>query len=125
MATIISYRDLVAWQKAIDLTGLVYRLTEPFPAREQYGLAFHMRKTAVAIPSNIAEGTRRTTAGYFQRVTDALAEHAELETQAIVAERLRFLARDDMYTFVDLATDVGRLTHALARSLDGSLRQNR
>ena len=87
MGEIISYRDLEVWQQAMDLADLVYDLTEKFPARERYGLAQQMRKAAVSIPSNIAEGTRHRTAGYLSRVIIALGEHAELETQTILADR--------------------------------------
>ena len=71
----------------MDLADLVYDLTEEFPARERYGLAQQMRKAAVSIPSNIAEGTRYRTPGYMSRVIIALGEHAELETQTILAVR--------------------------------------
>jgi four helix bundle protein len=71
----------------MDLADLVYDLTEEFPARERYGLAQQMRKAAVSIPSNIAEGTRHRTPGYMSRVIIALGEHAELETQTILAVR--------------------------------------
>jgi four helix bundle protein len=81
---IVSYRDLVVWQRAMDVVDLVYTLTDSFPARERLGLAFQMRKSAVSIPSNIAEGTRHRTPGYLSRVIIALGEHAELETQAII-----------------------------------------
>ena len=87
MGEIISYRDLEVWQQAMDLADLVYDLTEKFPARERYGLAQQMRKAAVSIPSNIAEGTRHRTAGYLSRVIIALGEHAELETQTTLADR--------------------------------------
>ena len=65
---IISYRDLEVWQQAMDLADLVYDITERFPTRERYGLALQMRKAAVSIPSNIAEGTRHRTPGYLSRV---------------------------------------------------------
>jgi hypothetical protein len=58
---IVSYRDLVVWQRAIELADLVYTITDAFPARERYGLAFQMRKAAVSIASNIAEGTTSNT----------------------------------------------------------------
>ena len=80
-----------AWQLAMDPTELVYTVTRGYPPDERFGLAFHTRKTAVAVPSNLAEGTRRRTAGYLARVIDALAEHAELETQIILGGRLRYL----------------------------------
>ena len=115
---IISYRDLVAWQKAMDLAVLVYRITDGFPAREQFGLTFQMRKAAVSVPSNIAEGTRHRTPGYISRVIIALGEHAELETQATIGDRLRYIAAEDMRAFEELSAAVGQLTHGLLRSLD-------
>ena len=86
--------------------------------RNVFGLALHTRKTAVAVPSNVAEGTRRRTPGYIVRVTDALAEHAELETQIILADRLRYVGTRDMKAFDTLSGSVGRLTHGLLRSLE-------
>ena len=121
MSEINSYRDLLCWQKAMDLAEFVYVVTEKYPRHERFGLSFHTRKTAVSVPSNIAEGTRRKTPGYIARLIDALAEHAELETQLVLAERLRYIPRDDMKTFMDLSGSVGRLTHGLLRSLDSSV----
>ena len=125
MASLTSFRDLEAWQLAMDLTELVYTVTRSYPPDERFGLAFHTRKTAVAVPSNLAEGTRRRTAGYLARVIDALAEHAELETQIILGERLRYLDSKQMKTFEQLSGSVGRLMHGLERSLDARLLQNR
>jgi four helix bundle protein len=82
MPKIRSFRDLIAWQKAMDLTDMVYDLTETFPARERFGLAYQMRKSAVSIPSNIAEGSRRKTPGYVNHLVIALGSHAELDTHA-------------------------------------------
>ena len=96
---IVSYRDLVVWQRAMELAELVYTLTETFPSRERFGLAFQMRKAAVSIASNIAEGTRHRTPGYLSRVIIALGEHAELETQAILAHRRAYISQANMATF--------------------------
>ena len=115
---ITSYRDLLVWKQAVDLADLVYDITERFPARERYGLAFQMRKAAVSIPSNIAEGTRHRTAGYLARVIIALGEHAELETQDILAVRRRFVPEPLNHKFVTLSESVGRLAHGLSRSLE-------
>jgi four helix bundle protein len=118
MAKITSYRDLQCWQQAMDLAEIVYRITRTYPRDERFGLTSHTRRTAVAVPSNIAEGTRRKTPGYIARLIDALAEHAELETQMMLAERFHYLAAPDMKAFMDLSASVGRLTHGLLRSLD-------
>ncbi len=117
---ITSYRDLIVWQKAMDLAELVYRITDKFPPRERFGLAFQMRKAAVSVPSNIAEGTRHRTPGYVARVVIALGEHAELETQAQLGRRLRYVSSEEMQSFEELSASVGQLAHALVRSLDTS-----
>jgi four helix bundle protein len=118
---ITSYRDLVAWQKAMDLADLVYRITDTFPRSERFGLIFQMRKASVSIPSNIAEGHRHRLPGYIHRVTIALGEHAELETQALLSERRKFISKTLMAEFTALATPVGELTHGLLRSLEERL----
>lgn len=116
-----SYRDLIVWQKAMDLADLVYEITEHFPAREQFGLSFQSRKAAVSIPSNIAEGTRHRTAGYLYRVVIALGEHAELETQLLMSERRKYLRQSDRDAFWSLSTDVGKLAHGLHRALENQI----
>jgi four helix bundle protein len=116
---IVSYRDLVVWQRAMELADLVYTLTETFPSRERFGLAFQMRKAAVSIASNIAEGTRHRTPGYLSRVIIALGEHAELETQALLAHRRRLVSVANMAAFETLSASVGQLLHGLSRSLEG------
>lgn len=115
---IVSYRDLVVWQRAIELADFVYTLTEEFPARERFGLASQMRKAAVSIASNLAEGTRHRTPGYLSRVVIALGEHAELETQALLARKRALISAGDMSTFEQLSESVGQLAHGLARSLE-------
>jgi four helix bundle protein len=118
---IVSYRDLVVWQHAVGLVDLVYTLTDSFPPRERLGLAFQMRKTAVSIPSNIAEGTRHRTPGYLSRVIIALGEHAELETQAIIGHRRGFISKTNMAVFDERSESVGQLAHGLARSLEARI----
>ena len=102
----------------MDLADLVYQLTEAFPPAERFGLTAQMRKAAVSIPSNIAEGTRHRRPGYISRVTIALGEHAELETQAVIGERRGYIAEPDIKRFVALSTQVGELTHGLLRALE-------
>jgi four helix bundle protein len=117
MPKIQSFRDLVAWQKAMDLADMVYDLTEHFPPRELFGLASQMRKSAVSIPSNIAEGSRRKTPGYVHHLTIALGSHAELDTQCELASRRHFITAQNGSRLQDLMAEVGRVTHGLARSL--------
>ena len=117
MPPIISFRDLIAWQKAMNLADLVYDITETFPPRERFGLAFEMRKSAVSIPSNIAEGHRRKTAGYIHHLVIALGSHGELDTQCELATRRLFITASDQIKVEGLLEEVGKLTHGLLRSL--------
>ncbi|HZR25054.1 MAG TPA: four helix bundle protein [Vicinamibacterales bacterium] len=115
---IVNYRDLEVWQRAIELTDFVYGITSKFPPEERYGLSAQMRKAAVSIASNIAEGTRHRTPGFISRVIISLGEHAELETQAIIAGRRHYISSADMLHFEKLATSAGQLAHGLLRSLE-------
>jgi four helix bundle protein len=112
-----SYRDLIAWQRAMDLAQLAYRITGGYPPREQFGLAGQTRRAAVSVPSNIAEGTRHGRAAYRARIRVALGEHAELETQIELARRLGYLSPRCVQEFDELSAEVGRLVHGLLRSL--------
>src|SRR6202163_3404212 len=86
-----SYKDLVVWQKGIALAEAVYRLTKSFPSTEKFGLVAQMRRAAVSIPSNIAEGQARHTTGEFiQFISHAEGSAAELDTQLILAAELDF-----------------------------------
>jgi four helix bundle protein len=123
-AQIKSYRDLLAWQKAVALADLVYQITRQFPPVERFGLTAQMRRAAISIPSNIAEGTRHKLPGYISRVVIALGEHAELETQAIIGERLSYVGQVDMRAFMALSTQVGELSHGLLRALEARQSQS-
>jgi four helix bundle protein len=118
MPQLKSFRELIAWQKAMDLANLIYDLTEPFPKREHFGLAHQLRKSAVSIPSNIAEGTRRKTPGYVNHLVISLGSHAELDTQCEVATRRRYISPGDRIKLQSEIDEVGRIIHGLKRSLD-------
>jgi len=119
---ISNYRDLLVWQRAMDLADLVYDITDKFPPGERFGLTQQMRRSAVSIPSNIAEGHRHRTAGYIHRLTIALGEHAELETQFLIAERRGFPPVDPRAMFWTLSVSVVQLGQALLRSLEARYR---
>ena len=88
------YRELVAWQKAVDLVEAVYHATRGFPKDEQYGLTGQIRRAALAIPSNIAEGQgRKFTKEFRYHLSVALGSLCELETQLVIAVRLGYLQR--------------------------------
>jgi len=91
------YRDLLVWQKGIALVKRIYQITQSFPAEEKYGLVSQMRRAAVSIPSNIAEGQARHTTGEFiQFISHAEGSVAELETQLIIAVELCYCNRADI-----------------------------
>lgn len=109
-----SYRSLIVWQKAIDLVVDIYTLTEQFPSAEKFGLISQMRRSAVSIASNIAEGKyRRSKKDYVNFLSIAFSSGAELETQIIISKRLQGLRHLD-YTSVDLLLlEIMRMLNAL------------
>lgn len=91
-----SYKDLVVRQKAVKLTIEVYKATEKYPKTETYGLTHQTRRSAVSMPSNIAEGwARQHTQEYIRALGIALGSAAELETQLIIGNKLGFLSNED------------------------------
>lgn len=113
-----SFRDLRVWQAAMDLVEQVYRLTDGFPKHETYGLAGQMRRVAVSIPSNIAEGhTREHSKEYLHHLSMAQASLAELETQLEIAIRLKYLAPEQSNQLQEQAAPLGRQLYALRNSL--------
>ena|SRR3989344_160980 len=84
------YRELTVWQKAIDLVVQIYRYTKKFPADEQYGLKSQMRRAAVSIPSNIAEGSRRQGKYTAHFLTISFGSASELETQLEISKKLNY-----------------------------------
>src|SRR5688572_15690116 len=88
-----SYKDLIAWQKAMDLAALVYESIAGFPGDERYGLTSQIKRSAVSIPSNLAEGSsRRSTPEFLRYINIATGSLAELETQLLLANRLSYLS---------------------------------
>lgn len=114
----MDYRDLVAWQKAMNLVEQVYRQTSRFPTEERYGLTSQMRRAATSIPSNIAEGQgRRSTDDEFIRfLRIALGSLCELETQLELSVRLKLLSSDQLATLRPSTEEVGKLLNGLIRS---------
>jgi four helix bundle protein len=118
---IISYKDLIVWQKAVDLTVEIYNLTKDFPTAEQYGLTSQMRRAAVSIASNIAEGkTRRTQKDFHNFLGIAFASAAELETQLIIAKRLSY-GKNEKYIIVDsVFSEVVRMLNSIFHKTSSS-----
>ena len=116
MAKIRRYEDLIAWQKAYELLLSVYRLSKGFPTEERYGLTQQMRRAAVSIPSNIAEGFgRHTRADYLRFLDIARGSTYELQTQTRIAADLGWLAHN--HEAHQLVAEVERVLNGLIRSL--------
>ena len=121
MAKIESYRDLTAWQKSMALAAECYWLTAAFPIEERFGLTSQIRKAAVSIPSNLAEGhNRRSRQAFANHVGIALGSQAELETQLALAVTLHLTSDSDASLALSIAAEVGRLLHGLVRSLEST-----
>ena len=110
MSTVKDYRDLIVWQKAMDLVVTVYRATTAFPKEEIYGLTSQLRRAAVSIPSNIAEGNgRNTTRDYLNFLGMAYGSVKEVETQVLIAERLRYINLSRSDELVKMTGEIARL----------------
>jgi four helix bundle protein len=115
-----NYRDLIAWQKAMDLVEMVYKATGQFPKEELYGLTNQLRRAVVSIPSNIAEGQGRNSRNDFRRfLTISHGSLREVETQILIAERLQYLNQAQIEPLMNLSSEVGRLINGLCNSIDG------
>ena len=126
MSDTFTYRDLDAWKQGMDLVEQCYRVTASFPIHERYGLTSQLRRAAVSIPSNIAEGhCRRTTGAYANHVSIALGSHGELETCLELAVRLGFLKVSDASRLTESTNSVGRLLSGLHRALMRKAQQSR
>ena len=113
-----TFKDLLVWQKAMDLCVEVYRLTQSYPADERYGLIAENRKTSRSVPYNIAEGYKRgSTADYIRFLGIAVGSNAELETQLLLAARLRYHQKNNADVVFALHAEVQRMLDALIRTL--------
>ncbi|MBN1310503.1 MAG: four helix bundle protein [Anaerolineae bacterium] len=113
-----SFRDLRVWQSAMDLVEHIYRVMELFPTSEVYGLTNQMRRAAVSIPSNIAEGhTRGHTSEYLQFLSVAQSSLADLQTQIEIALRLKYTTPDQAQPILELAQSLSKQLYALRNSL--------
>jgi four helix bundle protein len=112
------FKQLIAWQKAVNLVTEVYQTTKAYPREEIYGLTSQLRRAAVSIPSNIAEGAGRRTEGeYVHFLGLAYGSLCELETQLIVSIKLKFVTRAVAEPVLVMAAEVGRIINGLISSL--------
>ena len=113
-----TFRDLIVWQRSMQLTVAIYRLTQKFPREELYGLTSQIRRSAVSIPSNIAEGQGRDSQGEFKRFLNiARGSNSELQTQLEIARTLGFGESKVIDETESLSHEVGKMLFALLESL--------
>jgi four helix bundle protein len=113
-----TYRQLIAWQKAMDLVDLVYDCTDQFPRRELYDLGSQLRRAAVSVPSNIAEGQARQSQREFYRfLSNARGSLAEIETQVLIAQRRHYISAADAERVLDRCAELGRILNGLIASI--------
>jgi four helix bundle protein len=112
------YQDLLVWQKGIALVKQIYEITRNFPGDEKFGLISQMRRAAVSIPSNIAEGQARHTRGEFiQFISHAEGSNAELNTQLIIAIQLGYCTQSEVQNAFELMSELRKMLNALRRQL--------
>lgn len=113
-----NYKDLIAWQKAMDLVVSCYEISRVFPAHEKYGLSSQLQRSAVSIPANIAEGQgRQHTAEFLNHLSIAYGSLMELETHIQIALRLNYIEQSVSESLLKQTAEVGRLINGLMRSL--------
>ena len=112
------FKDLIAWQKAMDLVEEIYRLTDALPAREHYGLSNQLRRAAVSVACNIAEGQARYSRKDFRHfLRVAKGSLAEIETQVLIARRLGYVNQDSCDRCLERIKELGRILAGLISSL--------
>ena len=114
-----SYQDLIVWQKSIVLVKKIFIATGKYPKSELYGIVSQMRRAAVSIPSNIAEGYgRKSRKEYAQFISIAYGSGAELETQLIISRDLEFMKEGEFHELNSLLTEVQKMLNAFLRKLE-------
>ena len=117
-----SHRDLIVWQKSMDLTVSIYQVTEGFPKEETYGLTSQIRRAAASIPANIAEGQGRRLGGEFQQfLAHARGSLLELDTHLELALRLDYLNSERYAVLNQRIVEVGKMLNGLLRSLRSNI----
>ena len=113
-----SFHDLVAWQQAMELVTEIYRVSQKFPKEEMFGLTSQIRRAAVSIPSNIAEGRGKSSTGELQQfLYHARGSLAEVETQLLIAINLGYLQKSEVTNIIELISRTGRLLHGLLSAI--------
>lgn len=118
MGTIKSYRDLIIWQKSVVLVTNIYAVTKGFPSSEIYGLTNQLRRCAVSIPSNIAEGYGRNSTGDYKRFLQiAVGSLYELQTQIEIAFNLAYILNEQHDELISLSTEIDKMIYSIIQKL--------
>jgi four helix bundle protein len=118
MTSISSFRDLRVWQQGVDLVGQVYRISQSFPKHEIYGLSSQMRRAAVSVPANVAEGhIRKHTKAFLNHLSIALGSLAELQTELEIAVRLGYVSSEQASALDQQGSALARQLHSLRNAL--------
>lgn len=122
MSSIKSYKDLLIWQKGIEIVTDLYQLVENFPKEEQYALTSQLKRAAVSIPSNIAEGYgRNSTQSYIHFVSISRGSLFELETQLLVAQKLKFIKNETLFSnIMNQITEETKMINSFINKLESS-----
>ena len=114
-----SYRDLLIWQKAMELVTKIYNHTKSFPKEERYGLTLQLRRSSVSLPSNMAEGYgRNSTQDYIRFLRIANGSLFELQTQLDIARNLKFLSEDSFSLLFEQSREIERMLSSLIRKIN-------
>jgi four helix bundle protein len=113
-----NYKELVVWQKSVDLVTQIYSYTKQFPKEEIYSFTSQIRRSSISIPSNIAEGhSRRSQADYIQFLKIARGSSAELETQLIISKNLNYLSSTEFNNLNQKSEEISKMLNALITRL--------
>jgi four helix bundle protein len=117
-----SYQELKVWQKSMDLVVSCYGVCKTFPTVEKYGLTSQLQRAAVSIPANIAEGKHRQhTKEFLQHLSIASGSLAELETHLLIAERLNYISKQEIFSLLEQTTEISKMIFGLRKSLKQKL----
>ena len=112
------FKNLLVWQKSVDFVTEIYLITEKFPSSEIFGLTSQLRKAAVSIPSNIAEGnSRRSNADYLQFLKISRGSCSEIETQLLISKNLKFIEKIEYDNLNEKITEIVRMINGLINSI--------
>lgn len=121
-----SYRDLKVWQKGRTLVSRIYQASSQFPQTEMYGLTSQIRRAAISIPSNLAEGSAKGSTREFMRfIGIAYGSLAEVETQLFLASDLSFITASEREALLEETSELGRMLNGLLRSLESKVTELR